>query len=89
MSDESVPLPAREVGHLRIIEEIFEQGLSEGYGEDGGKGVGQSFWAVPEIFLKVDYFLFWAHERQFDSDFPASSASPFLVENRPFRPSTC
>jgi hypothetical protein len=30
-----------EVGQLRITEEIFEQSPAKGYGEDGGKGVGQ------------------------------------------------
>ena len=30
-----------EVGQLHSTEEVFEQGSSKGYGEDGGKGVGQ------------------------------------------------
>jgi len=30
-----------EVGQLYSTEEVFEQGSSKGYGEDGGKGVGQ------------------------------------------------
>ena len=30
-----------EVGQLHSTEEVFEQSSSKGYGEDGGKGVGQ------------------------------------------------
>jgi hypothetical protein len=30
-----------EVGQLHSTEEVFEQSLTEGHGEDGGKGVGQ------------------------------------------------